>query len=153
MLHARAVAKLLSLDLDSFDPVAFVEALAASIGDDPVFRKKLAIARELLSATNPLGDAVERIGNGVTADEAVPLAVLAFVRSPASYENAVTEAVRCGGDTDTIAAMTGALSGALLGAERLPIAWLSRLENDARGRDYIVSLADGVCGCATRRES
>jgi len=43
-----------------------------------------------------------------------------------------------GGDTDTIGAMTGAISGAYLGIESIPISWRSKLEN----RLYIEELAE-----------
>lgn len=41
------------------------------------------------------------------------------------------------GDTDTIAAMAGAISGAYLGIEAIPADWRERLEN----RVYIETLA------------
>lgn len=37
-----------------------------------------------------------------------------------------------GGDTDTLAAMAGALSGARLGAAAIPKPWLERLEDVGR---------------------
>ena len=44
----------------------------------------------------------------------------AFLRHPDSYTEAVIDAIVCGGDVDTTAAMTGALSGAHLGIEAVP---------------------------------
>jgi poly(ADP-ribose) glycohydrolase ARH3 len=61
---------------------------------------------------------------------------------PNSYELAVGNAVLLGGDTDTIAAMTGAISGAFLGCDAIPAHLLEILENDSKGRDYITELAD-----------
>jgi len=49
--------------------------------------------------------------------------------------------VLLGGDTDTIAAMTGALAGAYLGAAAIPAGWLGRLEDEGKGRTYLRSLA------------
>ncbi len=46
-----------------------------------------------------------------------------------------------GGDTDTLAAMTGALSGARLGLVGVPGRLVELLESSPRGRDYIVQLA------------
>lgn len=48
---------------------------------------------------------------------------------------------RLAGDTDTIGAMTGALSGAHLGIAELPSPLIERLENDEMGREAISSLA------------
>ena len=46
-----------------------------------------------------------------------------------------------GGDTDTIGAMTGAIAGALQGVEAIPAEWYEELENSAKGRDYVRTLA------------
>jgi poly(ADP-ribose) glycohydrolase ARH3 len=43
-----------------------------------------------------------------------------------------------GGDSDTIASMTGAIAGAYHGEESIPKEWLNKLEN----REYIRALAE-----------
>jgi ADP-ribosylglycohydrolase len=53
----------------------------------------------------------------------------AFLRSPDDYLEAVATAIAGGGDTDTTAAMTGAIIGARLGQEALPAALVARLED------------------------
>ena len=53
----------------------------------------------------------------------------AFLRSPDDYLQAVCTAIAVGGDTDTMAAMTGAMVGARLGPAALPGALLARLED------------------------
>jgi ADP-ribosyl-[dinitrogen reductase] hydrolase len=57
-----------------------------------------------------------------------------------SAEDAIVDAVMMGGDTDTIAAVTGALAGARFGAEALPERWLAELAVHAE----LDSLADGL---------
>lgn len=47
-------------------------------------------------------------------------ALYAFLRSPDSYWDTVCTAIRAGGDTDSMAAMAGALAGARLGKGALP---------------------------------
>jgi ADP-ribosylglycohydrolase len=56
----------------------------------------------------------------------------------------VRNTVLCGGDTDTIAAMSGALCGALVGESALPTRWVERLENGPKGADYLRALADAT---------
>lgn len=51
----------------------------------------------------------------------------AFLQAPDRYWDAVRIAIQVGGDTDTIAAMTGAISGARLGGAGLPPILLGRL--------------------------
>lgn len=50
-----------------------------------------------------------------------------------SYEEAVTDAVRLGGDTDTIAALTGACAALIYGYDSIPKKWIK----DLRGKDII----------------
>ena len=45
------------------------------------------------------------------------------VRTTTSFEDAVTAAVNLGDDADTVAAVTGALAGAVYGMQRIPARW------------------------------
>ena len=58
------------------------------------------------------------------------------------FEQAVSFAVACGGDVDTIGAMTGAVAGARLGAGAIPVRWLKALEDGERGRTHVERLAE-----------
>lgn len=49
------------------------------------------------------------------------------LRTTDSYEDAVRAAVDLGGDTDTVAAVTGGLAGAVYGADTIPARWLEPL--------------------------
>ena len=84
---------------------------------------------------------IEVFGNDSTALNSVPTAIFCFLSHPLSFEEAVVYAVGLGGDTDTIAAMTGALSGAFHGKQAFPSHWTANLENVGKGRDYIENLA------------
>ena len=50
-------------------------------------------------------------------------------------------ACKLGGDADSIAAITGAIQGAFHGVNGIPKAWLAGLENEDRGRDHVLDLA------------
>ena len=54
-----------------------------------------------------------------------------------SYKEAVLQAVNLGGDTDTIAAITGSLAGLYYGYEDIPREWLEELQNK--------ELITGIC--------
>lgn len=75
------------------------------------------------------------LGTGVAALEAVPTALCAFLRHPDSFPEAVRFAIGLGGDTDTIASMTGALAGAHLGHTAIPQEWDQRVEGTVRLRE------------------
>lgn len=135
-LQAYAVALALSMRCDSsFDAEEFLSKLANFVRHT-VYRERLAKAKRLLN----MGDTaaiVGELGHGVEAFNSVPTAIYCFASHAGSFKDAVLFAVGLGGDTDTIAAMTGAISGAYLGIEGIPEGWCSRLEN----RTYIEELA------------
>jgi poly(ADP-ribose) glycohydrolase ARH3 len=79
-------------------------------------------------------------GNGIEATSSVVTAVAAFALTPDSFEETVSTIIRLGGDTDTIAAMAGALSGAYLGRQGLPSRLLRCLETGRQGRVFIEQL-------------
>ncbi len=85
-------------------------------------------------------DAAAALGNSAVGDESVPTAIYAAV-SQRRFEDAVSFAVRCGGDTDTIGAMAGAIAGARDGASAIPGRWLAALEDGPRGRSHVERLA------------
>jgi poly(ADP-ribose) glycohydrolase ARH3 len=94
---------------------------------------------------HPLPEEVaETLGNGIEAQLSVPTALYAFTAHYDSFAQAVLYAVRLGGDTDTIGAMTGAIAGAFHGASAIPPNWLDALENGPQGRDYVTALADNL---------
>jgi len=70
----------------------------------------------------------------------------AFLRSPDDYWETICTAIGVGGDTDTMAAMAGAISGARSGAEALPGNLVARL-ND-RGEWRAAALVELAQGCA-----
>ena len=92
------------------------------------------------------GTVAAAVGNGVAALEAVPAALAAFLAHPDQPADAIRFARQVGGDTDTIAAMTGALAGARCGASALPRPWLRRLEFAGR-----LVAATGLLAETTRR--
>ncbi|MDH5781336.1 MAG: ADP-ribosylglycohydrolase family protein, partial [Dehalococcoidia bacterium] len=84
-------------------------------------------------------------GNGIEALNSVPTAIYCFLKQPKSYKDSVIYAISLGGDTDTIASMAGAISGAYLGVEAIPQEWRLKLENKA----YIEDLAEKLWQTAT----
>ena len=71
-------------------------------------------------------------------NEAVPTAVGIFLIFRHNLEEAVAAAASSGGDTDTVAAIVGALSGAYHGASAIPERWLNGISH----RDRLEQVAD-----------
>jgi poly(ADP-ribose) glycohydrolase ARH3 len=109
------------------DRAAWCRRLAAAAAAAPAYAAALSQVARLGPATAP-GTVATAVGNGVHALEAVPAALAAFLAHPDQPADAIRFAIQVGGDTDTIAAMTGALAGARCGASALPRRWLQRLE-------------------------
>jgi len=105
--------------------------------DHEVYQRKLRSIESLLDEREKAKVVLE-LGNGIEAFNSVPTAIYSFLTHPQSFAQAVLYAISLGGDTDTIAAMTGAISAAYLGIEAIPETWRERLEN----REYIEELAE-----------
>ncbi|CAL9555562.1 ADP-ribosylarginine hydrolase Tri1 [Streptomyces sp. enrichment culture] len=72
------------------------------------------------------------------------------VRTTSSYEDAVRAAVDLGGDTDTVAAVTGGLAGAVYGAGAIPERWTEPLHVPLPGFGERVLRAAGLSELALR---
>ena len=93
----------------------------------------------------------ETLGTGITAYEAVPMALYCFLSHPESYERVIHEAVFIGGDTDTIASMAGAISGAFLGASAIPTGWREAVREEAYPLEKMERLADHLFQAYVRK--
>lgn len=82
------------------------------------------------------------LGTDVTAVESVPMALYCFLRHPDDYAQVIHESIFAGGDTDTIACMAGAISGAFLGPSAIPVQWLAAVREETITVSTIQTLAD-----------
>jgi poly(ADP-ribose) glycohydrolase ARH3 len=136
-------------------------AVAAALRDEDVLgacRRAAAAAESLhrLDAVETLlegpapvpAEVARRLGNTSAGQESVPAALYAAL-AVGGFEHAVTFAVRCGGDADTIGAMTGAIAGARHGAAAIPARWSDALEDGEWGRSHVERLAERLVAEAT----
>jgi ADP-ribosylglycohydrolase len=82
-------------------------------------------------------------------NEAVPTAVGIFLIFRHDFEEAVSAGASCGGDTDTVAAIVGALAGAYHGASAIPERWLKRISQ----RDELERVSNELIGLWNGRSS
>lgn len=133
-----AVQGALSLDPSKeFDVGRFLDTLKFKMEKieckgDGFYSKQLEIMKKMLLDTyeDALPERVAAIlGNEITADRSVPAALYAFLRSTwpltgfkisNGFVRALFFAISMGGDTDTIATMTGSIAGAYYGIFRVP---------------------------------
>jgi poly(ADP-ribose) glycohydrolase ARH3 len=113
---------------------------------------RLTEAARLLDSVLQPGELATALGNRSTGHESVPAAIYSAAAHE-SVELAITFAVRCGGDTDTIGAMAGAIAAARAGASAIPSHWLEALEEGLKGRSHVESLADRLAAARGRRSN
>jgi poly(ADP-ribose) glycohydrolase ARH3 len=130
---------------DRFDRGSFFAELSASCRVQP-FRVKIQEAAAVRSA-----EELPRLGNGIEAVESVPTALASFALTPDSYAATLANVIFLGGDTDTMAAMAGALAGAFLGIEGIPQRLVALLESSPKGRGYLLELANGLLAAYHRQ--
>jgi len=72
----------------------------------------------------------------------VPVALYAWLCHRGDYRGTIQSVVRCGGDTDTTAAIAGSLAGCDVGREGIPAQWLQNLNDWPRTKNWLCSVAD-----------
>jgi poly(ADP-ribose) glycohydrolase ARH3 len=87
------------------------------------YRLGLQATHALVRSAKESRDVANHVGNDTSAASSVPAALTAFLRHPDDRARALRYAILIGGDTDTIAAMTGAMIGARCGVSALPTSW------------------------------
>jgi ADP-ribosylglycohydrolase len=132
-------------------PTTFAAEVRELIGAEPAAVKLL----ELLDA------AVKSLQTGRTTEEfaagiglsrgvsgymyhTVPVALYGWLRYSDDFRTAVQSAIRCGGDTDTTAAITGALVGARVGKAGIPQEWLRGIIDWPRSVRWVEGLAERI---------
>src|SRR5215469_2765389 len=137
----------LSALAEPFDPIL---AIALQRMPHWLCQSPSTAAREIskTGVTPGIDDGWPGISPFVTAS--VLWSMYAFLRSPDDYMESICTAIGVGGDVDTTAAMTGAVSGALVGLDRIPRN-LARQVNDAGtwGHGELVQLAHRYHSVAT----
>lgn len=134
--QAVAVERVLALDSDeAVEPQRLIDEIRPHL-TTATFRDKLCYLSSSIGRRNPR-DLAQVLGSGISAHTSVPTALACFLAHPDSFPDAIKTAISLGGDTDTIAAMTGALSGARLSLNAIPLSW-----RDVEGCKTLIDLAD-----------
>lgn len=117
-----------------------VEKKLGGESETPRISEVLKRIPSLLDASDEL--IADVLKTGGAAFESFPTALAYAIKYKNDFRKAVLAGANAGGDTDTIAAMTGALVGTRLGMEAIPEEWRRELEVS----DYLVAVADRLWG-------
>jgi ADP-ribosylglycohydrolase len=111
-------------------------------------KARFALLKTALSTQKTVLEYAEEIGCGYGvsgfAPNTVAVALFAWLRHRGDFESAVRSVIQCGGDTDTVAAITGAICGAETGEAGIPRAWIDGIFEWPRSVNYIRRVADAL---------
>jgi ADP-ribosylglycohydrolase len=138
-------------------PQEFLETFRNVLGDDAEPAQELLdlLNRAARSAAN--GGSTETFAESIGlkagvsgyAYHTVPVCLQAWLRQSDDF-SAVLNAIRCGGDTDTVAAIVGAIIGARVGKEGIPQRWLEQIWEWPRSTAWIEQVGERLARvCAT----
>ncbi len=149
VLQATAVAT--AITIDDLVPEEFLMKLRANLRhfddlmqDTSPFSRALDAIEDGLTRGKSCMEMSTTLGTGIEVHQAVPMALYCFMRHPESFAEMLHQAIFIGGDTDTIASMAGAISGAFLGQAAIPEKWLAAVREDNYTPHAIEELADGL---------
>jgi len=72
----------------------------------------------------------------------VPVAIYAWLRHPGDFRTAIINTLERGGDTDTVGAILGALVGAVVGKQGIPLDWLDSICDWPRSVSFMARVAE-----------
>ncbi len=126
-------------------PHDYLQALRALLpGEAEEFLQLIEKAVESAADGQPTGGFAQALGlrNGVSGYvyHTVPVVLHAWFTHQADYRGGIVDIVRCGGDTDTTAAILGGIIGARVGKHGIPADWLDRLKDWPRTMAWIEEL-------------
>ncbi len=141
-----ALAAQLARQEANVSPAMYLSQLRSALGPD---------ADELITLVTAVVDSVEKaqptpafaesigLGAGVTGYvfHTVPMALHAWLSNPSDYRGAVLSIIRCGGDTDSTAAIVGGIVGAAVGRDGIPAEWIEGLAEWPRSVRWMEQLS------------
>ncbi len=117
-----------------------------SLGGDVEWKEICRKLTAALAARRSVSEFADELGlqRGVTgyAYHSVPVALYAWLRHPDDFRYALISVLDCGGDTDTVGAILGALMGARLGRRTIPLEWLDGICDQPRSTGLLVRVAE-----------
>ncbi|MHC4915970.1 MAG: ADP-ribosylglycohydrolase family protein, partial [Planctomycetota bacterium] len=112
-------------------------SVSSTAPEDSEWLERVDAAGRCLAAGRPVSEYADELGlaAGVSgcAYHTVPVAIYAWLRHWGDFRGALEAVLGCGGDADTLGAITGALSGALVGEEGIPREWIEGVRDWPRG--------------------
>lgn len=142
---ALAVAETAAWALNANFSIDHLFVTLAQLSNDTEWKTVIEQIVVSLKANKSVLEFADAIGleRGITgyAYHTVPVALYAFVRHGDDYRAVLEAVLNCGGDTDTVGAITGALIGARIGAAGIPGEWRDKICDQPRSIKLLNEIA------------
>ena len=148
-LAVAECAALASTNNGCADSLSVIQVLKR-LSSEPEWQRTISELDTSLNNQQPVAEFARRMGlekqvSGYSL-HVVPVAIYAWLRHPTDFRAALTSALDCGGDTDTVGAIVGALAGASGGKNCIPSEWLNTIWEWPRSSAVIERIADQLSG-------
>lgn len=143
IIAGKSAALLVNLALRDYTPEQIASLSENLYGThDTEFNKKMAEANHYIKSNENPKIALAKLGRGWKGVEAVPMALYCFLKNPKDYQKTVLMATNIDGDSDSVACIAGAISGAYNGINAIPLEWINQIENKDLLRNISRSLLE-----------
>jgi ADP-ribosylglycohydrolase len=143
---AVAEATALAAKNEGSPDVEQVLSIMRGLSQETEWEMRLTKLESCLKAGNSVSDFALTLGlhDGITGYSlhVVPVALYAWLRHPGDFRLALTKAFECGGDTDTVGAILGALCGTTIGMKGIPAEWINNIWEWPRSCRFMVQLGE-----------
>lgn len=133
-----------------------LEKIKPIVGDDDTLAELIDKAVASASKNESAKEFCQTLGfhNGVSGYiyQTLPVVLQIWLRHPRDYETAIQEAILCGGDTDTVAAILGGMVGAGCGVDGIPKQWIDGIIEWPRSVSWMNELALRLARVKTENE-
>lgn len=130
---AGMIAEAAAMACKGMDTAALLGSLEPLV-ESAEMKIRFPLLRDALAAQSPVGTFADQFGrkpgfvSGFAPDSAA-VALFAWLRHRGDFRATLESVVKAGGDTDTVAFITGSLAGIDVGRDGLPADWLSGLRD------------------------
>jgi len=149
LIGAQAICEVAAALLTSATPPEIISILE-EVSDDPQWREIVDRLDEALLGNLTLSQFIDLINGrpqkGVSGYiyQTVPAVLFLGIRNGWDYEKTITQLIAAGGDTDTTAAIAGALCGAFGGRSCIPNSWINEIKEWPTNMDKLSELATAL---------
>lgn len=144
---ALLVAEAASMVVKGVSTEEVLSALETFVTSDEM-KTRFAALKTGLEAEHSVLEYAAQIGcgHGVSgfAPNTVAVALYAWLRHRGQFETAIRSVIECGGDTDTVATITGGICGAEVGEKGIPTAWVDAICDWPRSVHHIRGIAEAI---------